>query len=118
MEKRRHSRVPLFTKATITTAARPVQITISNISLGGLLFHCSKDFELGKEMVVQIKGTHRRKDFEEKVTGRIVAIHRGTAGKSYGLQFGAYLDEDRQPALLAFVSGSKKKAITSFLRDE
>lgn len=117
MEKRRHSRIPFFGKAKITTATRPIEVAISNISLGGLLFHSNKDFELGKEMVIQIKGAHKGKEFEEKVTGRIVAVHRGSAGNSYGLQFGTYLDESRQPCLLASVTGSRKKGITSFLRD-
>lgn len=116
-EKRRHSRVPFSGKAKIPTSPRAVEVMISNISLGGLLFHSKKDFELGKEMVIQVKGSHRGKGFEEKVTGRIVAVHRGTAGNSYGLQFGAYLDESRQPFLLATVTGSRKKGITSFLRD-
>jgi len=117
MEKRQHSRVPFSGKAKIATATRPIEVTISNISLGGLLFHSKKDFELGKEMVIQIKGTHRGKDFEEKVTGKIVAVHRSSAGNSFGLQFGTYLDESRQPYLLAAVTGSRKKGITSFLRD-
>lgn len=116
-EKRRHSRIPFFGKAKISTSPRSIEVMISNISLGGLLFHSNKDFELGKEMVIQVKGAHKGKSFEEKVTGRIVAVHRGTAGNSYGLQFGAYLDESRQPCLLASVTGSRKKGITSFLRD-
>ncbi|MFY9268786.1 MAG: PilZ domain-containing protein [Candidatus Manganitrophaceae bacterium] len=117
MDQRQHSRVPLFTKAKVVSGARPLEITVSNISLGGLLFHSIKDFELGKEMVIQIKGTFRSKEFEEKVTGRIVAVHRSSAGNSYGFQFGVYLEESRHPSLVAFVNRSRKKGITSFLRD-
>jgi hypothetical protein len=117
MDQRKHPRVPFFGTAKISTEAKPIEVTVSNMSLGGVLLHSNKPFELGKEITVQINGTYRGKTFQEKVFGRIVAVHRGPVGNSYGLQFGIYLDSERQPCLFAWVNRSKKKAITSFLRD-
>lgn len=117
MDQRKHPRIPFFGTAKILTETRSIEVTISNMSLGGLLLHSNKPFDLGKELIIQISGTYRGKQFKERVLGRIVAIHRGPVGNSYGLQFGSYLDEERQPSLFASVSKSKKKTITSFLRD-
>lgn len=117
MEKRQHPRVPFSGQAKIATGGRSVAVKISNMSLGGLLLHSNKPFDLGKELVIRVNGTYKGKPFEEKVNGRIVAIHRNSAGSSYGLQFGSYLDPDHQPCLSALVSKSKRKRITSFLRD-
>jgi hypothetical protein len=117
MDQRKHPRIPFFGTAKISTETKPVEVTVSNMSLGGVLLHSDKPFELGKEMTVHITGTYRGKKFQEKVFGRVVAVHRGAVGNSYGLQFSIYLDSERQPCLFAWVNRSKKKAITSFLRD-
>lgn len=117
MDQRKHPRVPFFGTAKISTEKKPIEVTISNMSQGGVLLHSNKPFELGKELTVQISGTYRGKTFQEKVFGRVVAVHRGPVGNSYGLQFSMYIDADRQPNLSAWLNRSKKKAITSFLRD-
>ncbi|HLG22572.1 MAG TPA: PilZ domain-containing protein [Candidatus Manganitrophaceae bacterium] len=117
MEQRKHSRVPFFGKAKIVTGTRSFDVTISNVSLGGLLLHSNKTLELGQEMGIQVHGVYKGKKFEEKVTGKIVAVHRGNVGNSYGLQFSAYLESERQPSLFAWVTTSRKKGISSFLRD-
>jgi hypothetical protein len=117
MDQRKHPRVPFFGTAKISTESKPIEVTISNMSQGGVLLHSNKPFELGKEMTVQISGTYRGKTFQEKVFGRVVAVHRGPVGNSYGLQFSTYLDPERQPSLCSWLNRSKKKGITSFLRD-
>lgn len=117
MDKRQHLRVPFHGKAKVSTEARSVEVTISNMSLGGLLLHTKKRFDLGKEVTVHISGTHRGKSFREKVFGRIVVTHRSPDGNAYGLQFSSYLDRQQQPALFSWLSGRQKKAISSFLRD-
>lgn len=115
MEQRQHPRVPFIGQAKIVAERRACEVTISNVSVGGFLLHSDKSFNLGKELTVQVCGVYRKKKFEEKIVGRIVTVHRSSAGNAYGLQFSAYLDPGHHPALLAWVTGRKKK-ITSFLR--
>lgn len=117
MDLRQHPRVPFFGKARILNVKPTCEVAISNMSAGGLLLHTSKMFDLGKELTVEIKGVYRKKPFEEKVMGRIVAAHRSGVGNSYGLQFSSYLDSDEHPALYSLITTSKRKKITSFLRD-
>ncbi|HIE64722.1 MAG: PilZ domain-containing protein [Nitrospira sp.] len=117
MDKRQHYRVPFTGKAKVSTETRSVEVTISNMSLGGLLLHAKKRFDLGKELTVKISGTHRGKSFREIVLGKIVVTHLSPDGNAYGLQFLDYIDQEQQPSLYSWVSSRQKKAISSFLRE-
>ena len=94
-----------------------VDVTISNMSLGGLLFHTSKAFELGTHMTIVLRGVFQEKPFEETVQGRIVTVHRGPAGNSFGVRFITYLEPDEQPSLHAWVESHEGKPLPSFLRN-
>ena len=100
LDQRKQPRVAFSGKGMIASGARPVEITVSNISLSGLLFHAKERFDLGKQLTLKIKG-EEGKSFEEQVAGRIVAVHRGEADHSYGLEFLAHLTSERQPCLFA-----------------
>jgi len=117
MNKRVHLRVPFSGKAKLVAEKDSVDVTISNMSLGGLLFHTSEGFDLGKEVIININGTYRRKTFTEKVVGKIVAVHRGPVGNSFGIRFLSYLNPEREPSLYAWVESHKDKPSPSFLRN-
>ncbi len=117
MNKRQHLRVPFAGRAKLLAEKEAVDVTISNMSLGGLLFHTSKKYDLGKEVIIHINGTFRRKSFQEKVIGRIVATHRGPVGNSFGIRFLSYLSREREPSLYAWVESHKDKPSPSFLRN-
>lgn len=117
MNKRQHLRVPFAGKAKLVAEKDSVEVTISNMSLGGLLFHTSEKYDLGKEVIVHINGTYRKKKFNEKVMGKIVAVHRGPVGNSFGIRFLSYLNSKREPSLYAWVKSHKDKPTPSFLRN-
>ncbi len=119
MDKRKHVRVPFAGKAKLSIEnCKPVDVTISNMSLAGLLFHSSKDFDLGKLITVQVSGVFREKSFKEMVSGRIVTVHRGPVGNSFGLQFLAHLTEERSPSLVGWIDDyDEAKPMPSFLRN-
>ncbi len=117
MNKRLHLRVPFSGKAKLVAGKAAAEVTISNMSLGGLLFHTSEEFDLGKEVIINISGTYRRKSFDEKVIGRIVAVHRGAVGNSFGIRFLSYLNAEREPSLFSWVESHKDKPSPSFLRN-
>lgn len=118
VDKRQHIRVPFSGKARLSTRDDvPVDVTISNMSLGGLLFHTPHVFDLGKQIVVNISGTYEDKVFRELVTGKIVAVHRGPAGNSFGIRFISYLTEEKSPCLFGWVDSHEGKPIPSFLRN-
>lgn len=118
MDKRRHVRVPFAGKARLSTEdIEPTSVTISNMSLAGLLFHTSQAFDLGKMITIQITGTFNEKTFKERVVGNIVAIHRGPAGNSFGIRFLTFLCEEKEPSLFGWVDSHEGKPIPSFLRN-
>ena len=118
VDKRQHIRVPFSGKARLSSEDEtPVHVTISNMSLGGLLFHTSHVFDLGKLVTIQISGTFQDKTFQERVTGKVVAVHRGPAGNSFGIRFLSYLNPEREPSLWAWVDSHEGKPIPSFLRN-
>ncbi len=114
--KRAHVRVPFVGRAKIVAQKDQTDVTISNMSLGGLLFHTTQAFDLGKEVVIDISGTFQENPFAEKVIGRIVASHRGPAGNSFGIRFLSYLNSDREPSLCAWVNSHQDTPSPSFLR--
>lgn len=114
--KRMHIRVPFAGRAKIVAQQDLTDVTISNMSLGGLLFHTTEVFDLGKEVVIDIAGTFEDKKFTEKVIGRIVASHRGPVGNSFGIRFLTYLSEGREPSLCAWVNSHQDTPSPSFLR--
>lgn len=114
--KRMHVRVPFSGRAKIVAQKDQTDVTISNMSLGGLLFHTTQVFDLGKEIVIDIGGIFQDKQFTEKVIGRIVASHRGPAGNSFGIRFLSYLNSDREPSLCAWVNSHQDTPSPSFLR--
>jgi len=118
VDKRQHIRVPFTGKARLSTEdTTPVDVTISNMSLGGLLFHTSSLFDLGKHVTIHISGVFEEKTFREMVTGKIVTAHRGPAGNSFGIRFLSYLTEEKSPCLFGWVDSHEGKPIPSFLRN-
>ena len=101
LDQRKQPRIAFSGKGSVVFGPRPIEITISNISLSGLLFHAKEQFDLGKLLTLRIIGEEEGKPFEEKVSGRVVAVHRGNGSHSYGLQFLALLAAERQPCLFA-----------------
>jgi hypothetical protein len=97
-----------------------IDITIGNVSAGGVLFHTGHQFNLGEMMKVIFRGTYQGKDFEESVPGKIVTVSRIVSRKdssnSYGLKFSTDLIEEGQPFLSGFVNRTRGKGI-SFLRN-
>jgi len=117
MDKRRHLRVPFAGKAKLKSGGGSVDVTISNMSLGGLLFHTLESFDLGQQVSLRLSGTFQEKPFEEEVRGRVVTVHRGPVGNSFGIRFTFYLEADVQPALYAWVESHQGKPMPSFLRN-
>lgn len=117
MNKRQFQRVPFSGKAKLVAEQESVEVTISNMSLGGLLFHTSNAFDLGKEVIIQIKGSFLKKSFKERVIGKVVAVHRGPIGNSFGIRFLAYLNPEREPSLYAWVESHQDRPSPSFLRN-
>jgi hypothetical protein len=101
LDQRKQPRIAFSGKGSVVFGPRPTGITISNISLSGLLFHAKERFDLGKQLTIRVNGEEGGKPFEEQVAGRIVAVHRGNDSHSYGLQFLAQLNAERQPCLFA-----------------
>ena len=114
--KRAYMRVPFAGKAKVVAQQDQTDVTISNMGLGGLLFHTTQVFDLGKEVIIDIAGTFQEKQFAEKVIGRIVASHRGPAGNSFGIRFLTYLTTGREPSLCAWVNSHQDMPSPSFLR--
>jgi len=117
MNKRQHVRVPFFGKASVMIEGLPLEVTISNLSMGGLLLHTSRSFDLGSELSTRLSGKLVGVLFEETVDGRVVAVHKGPAGNSYGIRFKEYLDQARQPSLYSWVNNHQEKPVPSFLRN-
>ncbi len=118
VDKRQHIRVPFSAKAKLSTEDTiPVDVTVSNMSFGGLLFHTTAVFELGKMVTINISGKFKEKAFKERTIGRIVAVHRGPAGNSFGVRFIGYLSPEKEPALYNWVDGHEGKTTPSFLRN-
>ncbi|MFQ5587814.1 MAG: PilZ domain-containing protein [Nitrospiria bacterium] len=117
VDKRKHIRVPFSAKARLSAEdTEPVDVAISNLSFGGLLFHTAAVFELGKMVSIHVSGKFKENAFKERVTGRIVAVHRGVAGNSFGIRFITYLTPEKEPALHDWVDSHEGKPIPSFLR--
>lgn len=118
VNKRQHIRVPFSAQARLSAEdTTPADVTISNMSFGGLLFHTTDVFELGKIVSIHISGKFQETPFKERVTGRIVAVHRGPAGNSFGIRFIAYLSPEKEPSLYGWVDSHEGKPIPSFLRN-
>ncbi|MFQ5543702.1 MAG: PilZ domain-containing protein [Nitrospiria bacterium] len=117
MNKRQHVRVPFFGKASVLIEGLPLEVSISNLSMGGLLLHTSESFDLGCELATRLSGKLSGIFFEENVDGRIVAVHKGSAGNSYGIRFKEYLDQEKQPSLYSWVNNHQEKPSPSFLRN-
>ncbi|MEK7285933.1 MAG: PilZ domain-containing protein [Nitrospirota bacterium] len=115
-DKRKYPRVPLTTSASILVEEASIEITIGNMSMGGILFHTQHQFDLGKTMTIVFCGVYQGKDFKEAVLGKIMTVSRKDSGSSYGFQFSTQLDADLQPFLAGFVNRTKGSDI-SFLRD-
>lgn len=109
LDQRKQPRIPFSGKGKIVSEARPVEITVGNISLSGVLFHAQPRFDLGKQLTLRINGEHGGKSFEEQVAGRIMAAHRGDQSHSYGLQFLNHLTADQQPCLFAKIDQVRKQ---------
>ena len=116
-EKRQHPRIAFLGTASISMEKNTVDVSITNMSMGGLHFHCNGVFDLGGEVCMHVKGAYRGKQFEEMVSGRIVTVYRSRGENSYGLQFALALDSERQPFLVRSLQGRKKRGVLSFLRD-
>lgn len=101
LDQRKQSRIAFTGKGSVVLGQRPIEITISNISLSGLLFHAKERFDLGKLLTLRILGEEEGKPFEEKVSGRVMAAHRGNGSHSYGLQFPALLTAEEHPCLFS-----------------
>lgn len=101
LDQRKQPRIAFSGKGSVVFGPRPIEITISNISLSGLLFHANERFDLGKLLTLRIIGEEEGKPFEEKAAGRVMAVHRGDSSHSYGLQFLALLTAEKQPCLFA-----------------
>jgi len=117
MDKRRHLRVPFAGKARLSAGEETVDVSTSNMSLGGLLFHTLETFELGQQVTLRLSGTFQEKPFEEEVRGRVVTVHRGPAGNSFGIRFTFYLEAETQPSLHGWVESHQGKPLPSFLRN-
>lgn len=109
-DKRKQPRIPFSGTGKILVEKKLVDITFSNISLSGLLFHAQPRLELGQELTLRVRGEHEGELFEEMVTGRIVAVHGGERGHSYGLQFVSHLSADVQPCLFTKIEQTLKQS--------
>lgn len=99
LDQRKQPRIAFSGKGSVIFGPRPIEISIGNISLSGLLFHTKERFDLGKLLTLRITGEEEEKPFEEQVSGRIVAVHRSDSSHSYGLQFLALLTAEKHPSL-------------------
>ncbi len=118
VDKRQHIRVPFSAKARLSSEdIIPADVTISNLSFGGLLFHTTSVFELGKMVTIHVSGKFKNISFKERVVGKIVAVHRGPAGNSFGVRFIAYLDPEKEPSLYQWVENHEGKITPSFIRN-
>ncbi len=115
-DQRSYGRVPLTSKAQIVYGGRSMDVVICNVSLGGILFHCSQRFELGDMITISFAGVYHGIHFDERVPGKIVTVCRREEINSYGLQFATSLHPERYPALTTFVDRGRRREI-SFLRD-
>lgn len=110
-DKRKHPRLPVISKATVLSELPFLKVMITNMSLSGLLFHSRKWLDFGKAIALQIEGRYQKEAFKEVVTGKIVAVNRGGAGFSYGVQFDQVLSAGNQPSLYGYLQSSKRSAV-------
>lgn len=107
-DKRKHSRLPVVSKATLLSELPFVKVMVTNMSLSGLLFHSRKWLDFGKTVALQIEGRFRKEAFREVVTGKVVAVYRGGVGYSYGVQFDKVLTAENQPSLYGYLQSIKR----------
>lgn len=115
-DQRTSARVPLTASAEAILGGKSIEVVICNISLGGVLFHCDRQFELGDMITIAFSGVHQGIEFNERVPGKIVTICRREDRNSYGLQFATSLHPERYPSLTTFVDRGRRMEV-SFLRD-
>ncbi len=117
MQRRKHVRIPYIGRAELAPGLPPLEVRVSNVSLGGLHLYCPNEFGLGDRLAVRMYGEQGSHKFNEIVEGRVVVVHRSAEGNSYGVQFGLHLDAEGQPGLYAWVNAcSKTEGAVSFLR--
>ena len=75
-DKRQYERVPANYDAKIRCGNGLTKVEISNISLGGALFHSKKQFALGEMMTMTITGVYSDTPFQESVPGKVVTVYR------------------------------------------
>ena len=112
--RRKHERVDFRAKAEVISLADQARFTayVSTLSRGGLGMHSEQFLEVGAP--VEIKIPVRGQDVDqqiETVRGKVVAVHIGEAGNSYGIEFDQMLDAYHQPGLFAYMEKQINKPL-------
>ncbi len=116
-QQRKYVRVPFTGRVDLVTEMPPVEVQISNVSMGGLHLYAEKPMDLGDRLSLQICGDHAGKPFQERVNGRVVVVHRRSDGRSYGVQFVPDLHSELQPGLYGWIDQNSNGGGASFLRN-
>ena len=111
--RRKHERVDFRVKAEVASLVDRTHSNayVSTLSRGGLGMHSQQFLEAGTP--VEIKIPVRGKDGGqqvETVQGKVVQVHVGEAGNSYGIEFDQVLNVYSQPILFAYVEKQINKA--------
>ena len=111
--RRKHERVDFRAKAEVISLVDQTRFGayVSTLSRTGLGMHSQRFLEVGTPMEVKIpvRGEDGGQRIET-VRGKVVAVHVGEAGNSYGIEFDQMLNAYRQPSLFAYVEEQISKA--------
>ena len=104
--RRKHERVDFRAKAEVISLADSSRFAayVSTLSRAGLGMHSQQFLEVSTP--VEIKISVRGEDGgrrTETVRGKVVGVHVGEAGNSYGIEFDQMLNAYSQPSLFAYV---------------
>jgi len=99
-------------KAEVVSLADQSQFSayVSALSRSGLGMHSERFLEVGTP--IEIKIPVRGEDGEqliETVRGKVVGVHIGEAGNSYGVEFDQILNAYHQPRLFAYIEKKIEK---------
>lgn len=104
--RRRHERVDFRAKVDVISLADQTQFSayVSTLSRTGLGMHSQRFLEVNTtvEIKIPVRGEDGGQRIET-VRGKVVGVHVGEAGNSYGIEFDQMLNAYNQPALFAYV---------------
>jgi hypothetical protein len=101
-----YERIDFRVRAEVVSLADQARSSayISTLSRGGLGMHSQQFLEVGTAVEMKIPARDKEGGQQiETIRGKVVQVHVGEAGNSYGIQFDQPLNAYGQPNLFAYL---------------